>query len=285
MKITNALTTGFHRSVRAWKGPLLVTLFLLLIISFFAIPLKEVLKTGFGSSMATEELLNGFNYDIVGDITENIGSITSLFSSGLFMMIFSGIVLYAFFSGGLFSYLRKNQKIFTVTEFLGGSAEYFWPFLAISLMIGLLIILTSLLLMAPIVMFRFITDTESNTVHLILIVSSAIVLALIISVCLLVADFARAHLVTIGKYPLFKALGYGFKMTFRNILSSVPMMFILILIQILFVCIVSMFIMKWQPVNNQRLFIMFLLFQILIFLRIFLRSFRYASVTSFMEEI
>jgi len=284
MKIIDLLVKGFRRSLKAWKGVLIITLALLILSSLFAIPFKSVLKAGFGSSMISEELLKGFNPDLVGDLTENTGNILSYFSSGFLLIILTGLIFHSFFSGGLFSYLRKDLDRFTPGCFLKRSAEYFLPFLFITLIISIIIIFISVFIIVFIAGIRFVSDSWPDSILLIITILSLSLLILIISFFLLVADFTRSYYIEAGKPAFFTALASGFRLTFNGLSHSVFMMVILILMQILPGWMVAGIILKWNPVTGLTIFLMFLFLQILSFTRIFLRSWRYASVTVLMQS-
>ena len=61
MKILISLKTGMLRSMKSWKGIVIAWLCSFLLASLVAIPMKSALKAGFGNSMITEKLADGFN--------------------------------------------------------------------------------------------------------------------------------------------------------------------------------------------------------------------------------
>jgi hypothetical protein len=283
MKIIYSLKTGFQRSVRSWKAALIITLALLFLISFFIIPFNGVLKSSFGSSAVADELVENLNFDIITDLSNIMKDFGSFFSSGILLLITAGIIVLTFFSGGLFNSLKCEQGRFSVAQFFRASAEYFWPFLGISVIVGLLIGFISVFLTGIIMGIMLAGDPVSNSVTRIISIVSVIILIVVTSVFFLVADYSRAHY-SAGKKPkIFNSVGYGFKMTFGSFSSSVPMMFILTIVQIMFVWMMSRLFFIWKPSTGPALFLMFLASQFMFFMRILLRSWRYASVTSMME--
>lgn len=285
MKIIAALKTGASRSVKAWKGAMIICLALLILISLFAIPVKGVLKAGFGSSTITNELLKDFNLDVIGDLVADVKGLASFSASGFFLIFFTGILLYVFFSGGLFNCLKVNSGRFTVTEFFRASAKNFWSFFGITLIISLILFVLSLFIIAVPAGISFASNTETDTVRLIAVIVSAVVLIFAQILLFTVADFARAGYVAGGKPAVFKAIGYGFKMTFDNFLSAVPLMLVLYVVQSLFGGLVMKIILSWKPATGGTVFLLFILSQLLFFVIISLRSWRYASITSLMEKI
>lgn len=284
MKIFDSLTTGFLRALKAWKGVLIITISLLIAALLIINPVKRALNLAFGSSIALNEFLQNSSFDILVDLSNNITGLRSIFASGILLLIPAGILFYTFFSGGLFSYLRKDQGRFSVARFFKESAQYFWPFLGITLLISLMGLFVSLFLTGIIYGISSVAESDSVTLQTILKAVSVLVMVVVMSVIFLIADYSRAHCVSDNKPPLFKSIGYGFKSTFGKFFPSFLMMVILIIVQVFFVWLITLLIMSWNPRSGIILFIMFVLSQVLVFVRMLLRSWRYGSVTSLMER-
>lgn len=110
------------------------------------------------------------------------------------------------------------------------------------------------------------------------------VFLLLLFMLLLVADYARAWQVMYERSSGFRAIGYGFKQTFRTFLSSFSLMIFLFVIQILFGIIVLKILPGWRPASGGGVFLLFIVSQLLFYIKIMLRVWRYASVTSLMEQ-
>ena len=113
---------------------------------------------------------------------------------------------------------------------------------------------------------------------------SLIIMALLIPVLLLVVDYARAWLTGNDSKKPFKAIGAGFALTFRKFLLSYPVMMILIIIQAGFGWIVVSKLLGSKPSTGGGVFLLFLISQVLFIIRLFLRAWRYGSVTSMLED-
>ncbi len=285
MKIINALKSGFLQSAKAWKATLIITLALLFLISFFTISFKGALKSSLGSSAVADHLTEGINIDIVTDLSGTMKSYLSSLSSGLFLVMIAGMLLFTFFSGGLFNSLKSDQGKFAVSQFFRASAAYFWPFLGISIIISVIIGFIIFSLGGIIMGISMAGETASISGSGIIGIISVLIMAVVLSVFFLVADYARAHYSARGGQKIFKAIGYGFKMTFGNFIISVPMMFLLIIIQVLFMLLITRLVIVWKPSAGLAVFLMLIATQVLFFLRIFLRSWRYASVIAMMEKL
>jgi hypothetical protein len=107
---------------------------------------------------------------------------------------------------------------------------------------------------------------------------------LVMPVFLLVADYARAWQASTEKKNAFRAIGHGFKNTFSHFFSSWAVMLIIVIIQALFTVLVIKVTGGLKPVSSGGIFLMFIMIQALFIFRLFLRTWRYGSVSSMYEN-
>ena len=283
MKILKAIGSGALRSVKAYKGVIVIWFFYMILVSMLTIQTKGALKTGFGKSMITELLQDGINIEVFSDLDARLESLFSSFSSGLLLVVVMGILMNAFLSGGLFNSLKGSTGNLTVSEFFRSSARYFWSFLGVTLLIsGMLIFLGIFIIGLPFgIAFR--SDSGPGASTFILMFIGVIIYFVTVIILLLVADYSRARLVTAEKPSCFKALGYGFSTTFRFFLSSFPMMLLLMIVIILFTWVTLRLISLWNPDTGTGALLLFIVSQILFFCKLLLKAWRYGSVTALME--
>ncbi len=284
MRIFKAIGSGFIRSIKVWKGVLIVWLITLLLVSMFAIPMKATLKTGLGFSMITEKMKEGLNVEVLADLGPYFKSLRADLFSGLLFLTFIGIFLNAFLAGGLFDSIKTPARKFSASEFLRASAKNFWTFFVISLIITTIIFtLAFFIVVIPIRSF-YLNKTVSEAAPYIVAFIALPVLAVLKLIFILVADFARAWQVRNEKQSCFKALGFGFSRTFRRFLSSFPMMLIIMVVTGLFAITVILLLGHWNPTTSGGVFLMFILSQILFLINLLIKTWRYGSVTSLMEQ-
>ena len=283
MKIFISIKAGLLRSSKSWKGILIIWLCSLLLVSLVAIPLKGALKSGFGNSMITELLKNGINVEVFADLGANFRSIFSSFSSGLFMSVIVGFLINSFLSGGFFNSLKGLSGKSSATEFFKASARNFWSFFIITLIISLIILLLIIILIAvPVtIVSQNEIASEGAAFRTGIIVTS--IFLLFLPILLLVADYARAWQVHHEEDAGFKAIGFGFNRTFRTFISSYCLMLILLIIQVLYGWLVISIINDMKPATGGGVFLLFILSQLLFFIKILLKGWRYGSVTRLME--
>ncbi len=248
-----------------------------------AIPFRGSLNAGFGRSMITERLLKGIDIEVLSDLGSNFPAIFRNLFSGVLFLILTGMILNAFLGGGLFNSLKSPSLKFSASEFFRNSAEYFWSFLGITLIISaILIVLGILIIGIPMSISGQVKSAPEGAIFLTGILSGSFFIVCSI-VFLLVADYARAWQVKNGKPACFRALGFGFSITFSTFKSSFPLMLILLLFHILFLLLVMLLVGKWKPVTGGGVFLLFLLTQLLFIIRLYLKMWRYGSVTTLME--
>lgn len=282
MKILHSIKSAALRTMNLWKGALIIWFLSLLLVSMLAMPIKGALNSGFGKSMITEKLADGLNFEVFADMGAAFRSIMSFFSVGLFMTILVGFILNAFFTGGVFERLKESSGKFSAGEFFRASAKNFWSFLVISLIISLIILVLAFLIIG--IPLSIVGQSDSSPEGA-LFQTGLIVLSiffLLLTVLLLVADYARAWQVTMDRNVCFKAIGFGFSQTFKTFLSSFPLMIILLVVQLSFGWLVLKILPGIRPATGGGVFHMFLLSQILFFLKIMLKIWRYGSVTVLM---
>jgi len=284
MKIIKSFISGVRTSVKSWRGILITWFLTLIIVSMLAIPFKGALKAAFGNSMITEKLAYGFNTELFTDLGSTLKVIVSFFSTGLLLVMFFGFFLNIFLAGGLFNGLRKDNNSFTFPAFFNSAAKNFWSFLIISLITRLIINFISGLVIAAPLIFISLNENISTKTSIIVASASGLISIVIIPFMLLVADYARAWQVKNEKSACFTAIGFGFSQAFSKFWSSYLLMLAILSVQILFIYVVFTTLPGWRPVSAGGIILLFLVSQILFFIRIFLKVWRYGSVTALMEE-
>ena len=284
MKIIIAIKSAAFRSLRSWESILIIWFSSLLLAGILAVPMKGALKSGLGNSMITEKLANGINLEVFTDLGATYKSMTSSFSAAIFIAILTGFLLNTFLMGGLFNRLKGFSGKFSGEEFFQACAKYFWSFLVISLIISLIVF--TVLILTVILPYSLARQAEPpgdgivfNTLRI-----GISIFFLLLTILLLVVDYARAWQVSKERNACFKAIGFGFSQTFRTFLSSYPLMIIILIIEFLYGWLILKILPPIKPVTGSGIFLLFLLSQFLFFIRILLKTWRYGSVTSLMEQ-
>jgi hypothetical protein len=286
MKVVKSIESGLFRSLKSWKGVLIIWICFLLLVSVYALPLRNMLRSGFSPSLITERFANGLDVEAFSDLGSTLRSLMSYISAGFLLIFLIGIVVNSFLTGGLFSSLRKeNANVkFSPSEFFRAGAVNFWSFLIISLILNLMIgFISAIIVFIPSAVVTA-SETMSEKSAFYLIMGAVLFALLLLPVFFLVADYSRAWKVYDEKRSCFKALGFGFSETFQKFRQAYPMMLGLILVQVVFGLIVYSILSAWKPVSGGGVFLLFLVSQILVYSRLHLKTWRYGSVMSLMEN-
>jgi hypothetical protein len=114
---------------------------------------------------------------------------------------------------------------------------------------------------------------------------SGLAILIFLAALFLVADYSRSRQVANNNTSVFRALGFSFNFLISTFSLSYPLMILILSIQVFFGFLVFCIISLWRPGNDTGVLLMFLVSQILFIIRIILKTWRYASVTSVMEEL
>ena len=284
MKILDSIKTGMIRSLKSWKGIVIIWFVSLLLAGFVAIPMKASLNAGFGSSMITEKLKDGIDIEVFADMGIGIKSLGSYFSRGMIMIMIVAFITNSFLSGGLFNSLRGSAGRFYVSEFFRSSSARFWSFFLITVILSILIILLAIIIIAIPLAILIQSDGVSEEVAFKTGIALLSLFLLVLSIVLAIADYARAWQVEKDTNDSLKAIGFGIRHTFRSFASSFPLMLTLLAIQIFFIWLVFRIIPPIKPVSGAGIVLLFIISQILYFIRLLLRTWRYGSITAMMEK-
>ena len=283
MRIKIVLKSSFLRLTGIWRGALVVWFSSLLLVSLFAIPMKGVLKSGFGRSMIEDKLRDGFNVEVFSDLGDTLSSLGSYFSSGFILIIITGFLMNAFFAGGFYDGMKHGAGKSSTGDFLRSSAKNFWSFLVISCVMSLMIVVLAALVIAlPIVVVgKAIIMSEGSIFKTGIILTSLFLLMMVILI--LVSDYARAWQATRGGILCFRAIGFGFRQTFRTILISYTLMLTLLTVQILFSWLLLKILPGWTPDTGVGVGLLFVLSQLLFLIKVMLKVWRYGCIIALME--
>ena len=283
MKVIKSLGSGALRALKSWKGVLLIWFVSLLLVSLFIVPMKGVMKAGFGSSTIMERLQEGIDIDVLSDLGQYLVSIISYLSAGFFLVLLLGVLINSFLAGGLFDSLKGTSGKFSMPDFFRAAARYFWYFLGLYFLIDFIILVTGLIIIGlPVGLVAQSENAAGGLAATVGVISMCVFLVLLV-ILLLVCDYSRAWLVSAEKPAFFKALGFGFSETFSRFRSSFPMMLIIMVIMALYGWLFSTIIGIWKPTSGGGVFLLFLVSQLMIYMKILLKAWRYGSVTSLME--
>jgi hypothetical protein len=278
MRTFYAIKKGAVKSVSAYSFIIVMWLVTLSIIWLVASQLKSEFRGIFGDSMLKDSLLGGFDLDVAGDMGDAFQRIISQLLSGSSILVLSGILLYSFFAGGLFTRFTTGFGTFRIPDYFKSSAHYFFAFLGIGLIMMVLILLWTLIIIILPVSLSGAGEKGMQTI-VTLMIPLGIVWFLGMPVLLLAADHSRRWMTTTGTRKIFKAFGAGFRSAFTAFFSSYISVFIILLINVIAGFFMMKFVTGTIPEKGITIFLFFIATQLLVLIKIWMKAWRYATVT------
>lgn len=278
MKLLSVLRKGAVKSVMSFR--LLITMWIitLVMILVVAMPLKLGLKIMFGNSFAADRLLDGFDLGLIGDLGPAFNSLLGSATYGGFLLLIAGFLLYTFFAGGLFTRFTTVYGSFKVSSFLKSSAHYFFTYLGIAVNVMLIIVLWALVIVGIPAGIARVASDDFLTIVMVLKITG-IVWALGLPVWFLVADQSRVWVASTGTRSVYKALRTGFASLHNRFGTSYLALLTVFIINLLFLLLMTKFTANSLPQKGLWIFLFFLATQAMFIIRLFLKAWRYATVS------
>jgi hypothetical protein len=236
--------------------------------------------------MVTELLTESINADVITDISKGLSSLIPAITSGFFLVLLFGFLMNVFLTGGLFAILGNKNNNHSVAAFFKGGASNFLPVLIITFLTSLMVLFAASIVGGIPVAIVSASGSGSPAPGAMgkVIRIALIIVALVLPLLILVADYARAWQVVHEEKKPFKAIGFGFSTTFKTLSLSYPLMLFMMLVQSGFSVFVMSKLLASKPLTGGGVFLLFIVSQLLFVIKILLRAWRYGCVTSIMEE-
>lgn len=278
MDLIRILKKGAVTAASSYKLLLTVWVITLVMIMFVALPLRSSFKSVFGDSMITEKLSDGFDMGLTGDMGKAFGQLMSSATTGGLLLLLAGFLLYTFFAGGLFTRFTTAWGGLKVSAFMKASAHNFLPFLLIALLMCLIIgVYTALIIGIPSGLRLAFSGGSSRMSGLMKIFYVIWILGL--PSWLFVADYSRRWIAATGSRKVFRALGAGFRALKNRFWLSYATVLVIFILNVAFVLGSMWFTASSMPEKGIMIFLFFLATQLLFLVRLFLKAWRYASVS------
>lgn len=212
---------------------LVLTLYLVnFLLAFPAFYLSySVLQSAFGSSLAGESLLQGFDYTVWRDLARAHGiSFAAVFQCAVPLAVL-GIAAQTFLSGGVLDLLAREKR-FSPATFFQACGLYLGRFLRIWVLTAIMVFAAALLFLAVLGAALAIADArpDSDRAGAVGIGLSVVILVLILLPVLMASDYARVDTVVEGRRSSWKAFGRGFLFLVHNPGSTLGLHLLLLLL-------------------------------------------------------
>lgn len=280
MKFIKAFTSGAARALRSIKALLIIWLLTFTVLAVFSVPLKSYISSALGNTASTSLLNDGFDISFFMNLGEAFDPMMSAITGGILIIILIFFFLYVFFSGGLFDSLLANKWSYKPSDFFRSSSRYFLSYLVVVILVMIMTLLAMFLVIGLPLIIQGAGSSGSEAATMKLVSILRIVALLVLPIFLLVADYARVWLAANNHFKVFKALGYGFKATFKSFFGSYFFMLVMIIVQGLYLMLVVKLLSDYTPDTGGGLFLLFLISQVLFFIKLYLRALRYGGIAA-----
>jgi hypothetical protein len=278
MNFIRTLKKGAAEAVSSYKLLVIIWLTTMLTVLLVAVPLKSALKSIFGNSFSVERLKDGFDLGLTGDMGESFRQLMASTVSGGLLLALAGFLLYTFFAGGLFTRFTTAHGDLKLSAFMKASAHNFVPFLKIALLICAIIAVFTMLIVGIPAGVNVALAQKSGPIPKLMILPY-IIWALAMPVWLSVVDYSRRWIAATGSPKVFRALGAGFKALKEKFWLSYIIVLVIVVLNVVFL-FASLWFAGWSmPDKGVMIFLFFLATQLLFLVRLFMKAWRYASVS------
>ena len=278
MDFIRTLKKGAAEAASSYKLLLTIWITTLLMVLLVAAPLKSSMKSIFGNSLSVERLTDGFDAGLISDMGQSFRQLMASATTGGLLLVLAGFLLYTFFAGGLFTRFTTAYGDLKLPAFMKASAHNFMPFLLIVLLMCLIIGAFTFLIIAIPAGVNVALSRGSGSIPKLMILPY-IIWGLGMPVWLFVADYSRRWIAATGSRKVFRALGAGFSALKKGFWRSYSAVLVIVLLNVVFI-LVSLGFAAWSmPEKGIMIFLFFLATQILFLVRLFLKAWRYASVS------
>jgi hypothetical protein len=287
MKIFNSYYAGLKSAAKLKKMVTVIYAVIVLLALVLALPFQSVLSSLAGNTMELDPLLRHFNYSVYSDFMNSSGKYIKPFISTAIWMGAFYYLFTVFFTGGILNILDGESRKFSITDFLSGCGKYFFRFFRLGiylLVIQLLIAVAIFLPLGKILSGNY--ETTQNEASLFYITLAGVIVFAVISILvLIVGDYAKIILFRNDSGKVIRAVGRSVKFVFRHLLGTYILYLIISIILVLLFVIYLWLDDAVGMISGVTIFIMFLIQQIFIWLRVLTKIWLIGSELSFYEII
>lgn len=205
---------------KVWKNKRMWALLYLLNFVFAllsAVPFSGFLSKSLGHTLATSNMLDGFDYTFISDLMREYGSGFSVvmnLSMGIILLFF---VFSIFWMGGILSILKRAENDYSFKKFWQGSAFYFWRLIRLTfyftflqaVILGIFGFIFISMGVSP-----FEVESEVEVIQRIMIISP--IYLFFATIIFMIQDYAKIHIVHQETKWIFQPIKNAFSFVVKN---------------------------------------------------------------------
>jgi hypothetical protein len=200
----------------------------------------------------------------------------------ILLFVFLGIL----FSGGILSVIKSDDK-YKVSNFINGGFYHFFRFFKLFIYMLLFNFIVALIVWIPFVLIiKSASETVSSESALFYLgLMGGIIHIILLIILLMVSFYTKIRIVNEDTSKVFRTIFKSFGFVFRNFLSTI-FLIIMLLLNLVVLLLVFWFLNRIIGTSTGiTILVMFLVQQLFIFTRVFLRVWTYTSQFDFYRKL
>ncbi len=273
MKLFKAYTNGI---LLAGKSKIMTTVifFITVLLAFvLAIPFRSALGQIAGNTMDLKSMIKGFDFTTYEDFLRSAHHAISPFISAAIWFGILYLLFTIFFAGGVLKILNGEDQKFSAGYFFKYCADFFFRFLRLAIYLIILQAILAVIIFLPFsAVVSFASETVQDEAVLFYMVLLGIIFYLFIfTLILTIGDYAKIILVINDSRKSLKSIWWGTKFVFRHFFSTYFLYVLLLITSIIIFAIYFYLDSAVGMVSAFTIFIMFLIQQIVIWMRTWIK--------------
>lgn len=278
MKLLNSYALGLKKTSANKRIVTTIYAVLFLLALVIVIPFGNTIAGIAGNSMAFTKLLNDFNYTVYTDFMRDAEKAIQPYISIAFWTAVLYLIFTIFFSGGILTILKAEDKDKSLKLFWQGCAVYFWRFLRLAIYMLILQIIIFAIVFIPLSAIIASMNNTSTEPAIFYTALAAIIIYLFFLIILLsVTDYAKIMLSVHDEFRPIRTIIRSFGFVFRHLFSTIGLYKILLVFPVALFILYFIISDKIGMSTGFTIFITFLIQQIFVWLRVFVKIWYLAS--------
>lgn len=277
MKAISSYLYGFSAATKSFRMITLIYLSYLFIALLFAIPFYGLFLAVSRNSQLPDDLMRGFDATAIRELLSGGGKVFSYYIQAFWPWMFVFLILQVYLNGGILAWISNPRGKFAGALFHRSGRRYFWRFLKLTFYFLIIHLIICLIIYLP---YSLITGSQTGLTDeqiirpLIYYVSGHLVILVFL---FLLADFTKARIFEQDSPKVFKSIFKCLKITLKKFFSFYFLGLLLGVIPV--VLFAGFYLIRSAIVVNSTglIIVVFILQQVMVYARVFLRTWRLAG--------
>jgi hypothetical protein len=269
MKIFTAYKNGLISAAKSKKMATVIYAVTFLFALLLAISFRSTLSNIAGNSMDINSMIKGFDFTTYADFLRAAGHAISPFISAAFWFGVLYLIFTVFFAGGVLKILNEENQKFSARLFFEYCASFFFRFLRLAIYLLILQLIFALIVFFPLAAIVTVVSraVQNEAVLFYLVLIGVIVYLFLFILILIIGDYAKIILFNNDSTKSLKSIWLSVKFVIRHLFSTYLLYLFILIAPIVFFLIYFYLDNAIGMVSGFTIFIMFLIQQILIWAR------------------